>query len=468
MNQKRSFVEAPMQVEKRAQASSSPIFNIRENWSRLTCRPASQQPVIDGVRAIAVLWVVVLHMVFFQFTLFPAQANAIFTNRFTSWTLNGTLGVDLFFVISGFLMGSILFGEIKKSGDVIFARFYVRRFLRLIPVYAAAMVLALYLMHGLPGLPKWGNADNLWANIFYVNNFLPVVKQYMPWCWSLAIEEQFYLLLPACILLFVELGKGRIRILVCLMALSIAIRFSVVHSSGIVPPFRFAPLTPDWTRWFDVVYDKPWMRFGGLLAGVTGAYLGSYFASQLKRFFARTTAVTLVSLICVAVFVHAATTAPGSDFFDRIPYLARELWWAFFRDVFSLATMFLILAAIHTPSLFGGWLRRFLSWNGFYPVAQLSYSIYLVHEMLFKWLFPKIAPLFTARLGGYGTMAVDSVIGLAITLAIASSLYVMIERPCMRMRSHPAVLNLIEFLRRPKPDLAPEEPAPSFNTAAKE
>ena len=69
-----------------------------------------------------------------------------------------------------------------------------------------------------------------------------------------------------------------------------------------------------------------------------------------------------------------------------------------------------------------------------YPIAQLSYSIYLVHEMLFMWLFPKIAPLFAARLGAYGTMPVDSAVGFAITLAIASPLYVSIERPCMRLR----------------------------------
>lgn len=123
----------------------------------------------------------------------------------------------------------------------------------------------------------------------------------------------------------------------------------------------------------------------------------------------------------------------------------------------TLSAMFLILAAMHTPKLFGGLFRRFLSWKGFYPIAQLSYSIYLVHEMLFQWLFPRIAPLFVARLGAYGTMAVDSTIGFAITLAIASSLYVLIERPCMRMRSHPAVLSLIDFFRRPKLELAAEE-----------
>jgi peptidoglycan/LPS O-acetylase OafA/YrhL len=446
-----------MNFQNAADSGRVSIFSVPHNLSHLTRRPAFQEPVIDGVRAIAVLWVVVLHMVFFHFATFPAQAIAIFSNPATAWILNGTMGVDLFFVISGYLMGSILFGEMKTSGNLLFSRFYIRRFLRLIPVYTAAMALGLYLLHGLPGYSTWFNAENFWANILYVNDFLPILRQYMGWCWSLAIEEQFYLLLPACILFFMGLGKGRIRILAGLMVLSVAIRYTVIHTSGIVPPFHFLPGSAAWARWFDVVYDKPWMRFGGLLAGVTGAYLNCFFQPQLKRFFARTGLVTAISLVCMAIIYHVAMTGMGSVFFDRIPFLARELWWAFFHDVFSLASIFLILAAIHTPRLFGGWFRRFLSWKGFYPIAQLSYSIYLVHEMLFMWLFPRISPLFVGRLGAYGALAADSAFGLVITLAIASTFYVLIERPCMRLRTHPAFLNLIDFFSRPKLKLAAEE-----------
>jgi peptidoglycan/LPS O-acetylase OafA/YrhL len=432
-------------------------FNIRHNWTHLARRPGFQQPVIDGVRAIAVLWVVALHVFFFHWWIFPAQVSFIFANPVTAWIVNGTLGVDLFFVISGFLIGSILFEEFKESGGLVFSRFYVRRFLRLIPVYTVVMLLGLYFLHQIPGMPKGLNAERFWANVLYVNNFLPVLKQYLGWCWSLAIEEQFYLLLPACILVFMGPGKGRLRVLVGLMALSLVIRYTVIHLSGIVPPYRFVALSPAWANWFDVVYDKPWMRFGGLLAGATGAYLNTYFASQLKSFFAHTTRVTFISIACLAVMVHVAYTPIGSAFFDRIPYLARELWWTCIHDAFSLSAIFLILAAIHTPRLFGGMLARFLSWKGFYPIAQISYSVYLVHEMIFMWLFPKLAPVFAARLGPWGAMAVSGVIGLFMVFGLASLLYVLIERPCMRMRSHPAILRLIEVLRGQSFEPQPEE-----------
>jgi peptidoglycan/LPS O-acetylase OafA/YrhL len=192
------------------------------------------------------------------------------------------------------------------------------------------------------------------------------------------------------------------------------------------------------------------MRFGGLLAGVTGAFLNCYYQPQLKRFFVRTRLVTALCLGCFLVVGHISVTGTGSTFFDGLPHLARELWGTFFRDAFSLATMFLILAAMHCPTLFGGSLRCLLSWKGFYPIAQLSYSIYLVHEMFFLWLFPKTSPLLIPHFGNPGSMVVNAVLGLVLALVIASALYVWIERPCMRIRSHPSVLNLINFFKRPK------------------
>lgn len=425
----------------------------------LAVRPAQQEPVIDGVRAIAIMWVVLLHMVFFQFASFPEEVMAIFGSPVTGWIKNGTLGVDLFFVISGFLMGSILFGEYKTSGELDFARFYVRRFLRLIPVYVVIMALGLFFLHGVAGKPVWYNAENFWANLLYVNNFLPIAQQYMGWCWSLAIEEQFYLLLPACILLFMRGGKGRIQVLVGLMLLSVAIRYTVIHTSGIVHPFRFAQSTAPWYAWFDIIYDKPWMRFGGLLAGVTGAFLNTYHLPGVKRFFARTGVVAALGLFSCFIIVHISVTASGSIFFDPLPLLARELWGTFFRDAFSLATIFLIMAAMHSPALLGRAMRRLLSWRGFYPIAQLSYSIYLVHEMFFIWLFPRTTPLLIPLFGNYGSMAVNAVIGFGLALGIAGTLYVWIERPCMRLRSHPVVLNVIDSLKLRKRKEPAEQPA---------
>lgn len=104
--------------------------------------------------------------------------------------------------------------------------------------------------------------------------------------------------------------------------------------------------------------------------------------------------------------------------------------------------MFLLLAATYAPDLLGGRLRSFLSWRGFYPIAQLSYSVYLVYEMVFVWLFPSTAPLLAGRLGAHGTMVADGLVGLALTLVLSAMLYVTVEKPCMEMRSLPMIRDL--------------------------
>ncbi|HEX6496470.1 MAG TPA: hypothetical protein VF018_13355 [Acidobacteriaceae bacterium] len=91
------------------------------------------------------------------------------------------------------------------------------------------------------------------------------------------------------------------------------------------------------------------------------------------------------------------------------------------------------------------WCPKRKSLLDLYPVAQISYSVYLVHEMIFMWLFPSLAPVFAPRFGAWGAMAAAGAIGLVTVFALSSSLYVLIERPCMRMRSHPAILRLIDF-----------------------
>ena len=116
------------------------LFDLRRNWKALTERPAFHDPVVDGVRAIAILWVMSYHLVLFHLGSFTAEAVGIATARWTQWTSRGDMGVDLFFVISGYLIGTILLTEYRKSGTLQIKRFYIRRFLRLIPVYTVAMI----------------------------------------------------------------------------------------------------------------------------------------------------------------------------------------------------------------------------------------------------------------------------------------------------------------------------------------
>jgi len=135
-----------------------------------------------------------------------------------------------------------------------------------------------------------------------------------------------------------------------------------------------------------------------------------------------------------------ATSCDGRQvLFNEIPLAARKLYYSHHRDVFAVCVMFLILAAIHSAGAIGLALRRVLSWRVLYPIAQVSYSLYLVHEMFMLWLFPKTARLFGPILGAHGTMAFAAALAIAMSFAGAILLYLFVERPSMQARSLPRV-----------------------------
>ena len=432
---------------------TSGIFNretLKENLHAIVAVPAFHEPVIDGVRAIAICWVISVHLVLYHMGFFPQQVLRLFNVSWLHFVARGDLGVDLFFVISGYLIGSLLFGEVSKTGTLRLRRFYVRRFLRLIPVYSVAMILALWLLHGL-------HADKIWANILYVNNFIPIDRQFMPWCWSLAIEEQFYLLLPAFVLLLMTIKRGRWPIMLAFFFLAGVIRWIIIRAHGILPPFTDVPGMPAYDHRLTVIYQNFYTRYGALLVGVMGAYALTFHKPFVQKFFSRKLAVNTIGAFCILVMIVIAFNSfgyPASSpstvpayFFDSIfnhfsPSM-RQLWYTEHRDMFALCTVFLILAGVVSPASIGAGVRRFLSWRIFRPIAQLSYSLYLTHEVILFWLLPRIAWHIRRFLGPYPTIAADSVIALGVMFVVAGILFVLIEKPSMDLRSQPALRKLM-------------------------
>lgn len=128
--------------------------------------------------------------------------------------------------------------------------------------------------------------------------------------------------------------------------------------------------------------------------------------------------------------------------FNRLSPLMRQLWYTEHRDIFAACTAFLILAGIVSSSWIGGAIRRVLSWHIFRPIAQLSYSLYLVHEMLLFWIFPKSTWRLLRFLGPYPTIAMNSIFALCAMFVCSAVLFVLIEKPSMDMRSLPAIREL--------------------------
>lgn len=157
---------------------------------------------LDGFRAIAVLLVMLTHTTYYYTRLFP---ETLWERVYLTFVMVGWSGVDLFFVLSGFLITGILLDS--KSKPNYFRNFYIRRTLRIFPIYYLLVGVSLFMgprypfpmpeMHIFTGyVPLW---EKLYY-IFYLTNFLELYNSrnvvWLLHCWSLAIEEQFYLVWP--------------------------------------------------------------------------------------------------------------------------------------------------------------------------------------------------------------------------------------------------------------------------------
>jgi peptidoglycan/LPS O-acetylase OafA/YrhL len=167
-----------------------------------------------------------------------------------------------------------------------------------------------------------------------------------------------------------------------------------------------------------------------------------FHRERVTRFFGRVRLVEALSIASLVVIASAGYIALSSPLFLELPVAARTLYYSHHRDVFAVAVMFLILAAIHSAGYLGRTIRRLLSARVLFPIAQISYSLYLVHEMFMLWLFPKTAALFGPALGAHTTMAVAAVIALMMSFAGATVLYLLVEQPSMRARELPGIRGL--------------------------
>lgn len=151
-------------------------------------------PSLDGLRAISIVMVLVAHASGTR--LFPVPASA------GNLLGLGEFGVHVFFVISGFLITGLLLDELARTNRVDLRRFYLRRALRIFPPYYTylAVVFLLALAGALQLAPR-----DMAHGLTYTSNYYPARSWFLGHTWSLSVEEQFYLLWPA-VLMLAEVG----------------------------------------------------------------------------------------------------------------------------------------------------------------------------------------------------------------------------------------------------------------------
>ena len=342
-------------------------------------------PALDGVRGLAILLVMVEHTHLAPFH-------------------GGGLGVDLFFVLSGFLISGLLLAEFQRSGGLDIRRFYYRRALRLLPallvLVAATTSLALAFHHSQIGKATLAMAPK---TLFYVANLGRTDvgnPSLLAHTWSLSIEEQFYLVWPLALLLLLRTRRSRTALVGVVLALA-----------GLTTVTRTVSylLGPDTAEHFGGWYFRTDTKVDALLLGCTIALL---LASDLprSRWFARLpiAAIGLTSVLALLAVV------PWVDQ-TRTSFLVQ-------LSVFRLASAGLVLAFVvggRPASL----LERAFSMRWLRFTGVLSYSLYL-------WHFPVFA-LVQQQLG---RSLKSLLVELPVTLLLAYGSYRLVERPFLRAR----------------------------------
>jgi peptidoglycan/LPS O-acetylase OafA/YrhL len=308
--------------------------------------------------------------------------------------LGGFVGVDIFFALSGFLITSLLVEEWRQSGSIDLPRFYARRFLRLAPALCAFVLVVYVATHWIvPGMAeaalrgRWAVA----ALLYFTNVVIAFGGEYplgfVSTCWSLALEEQFYLLWP--LVLRTALRRG-------ISWPSLAGLLAAVIAACNVQRLALASHPRDglWLR----IYCGPDTRADAILVGCLLAVILAWRGAPRPAPPLRT-----------AISLLAAVAALGFAARHGIPGVVAAPW---LFAVIGAASTVLVL---HTAG--DGRVARMLAWPPMVWIGRLSYSLYLWHPVGFE---------LASGLGGW--------LGYATVGTLAATSYFFVEVPFLALK----------------------------------
>ncbi|MEP7094331.1 MAG: acyltransferase, partial [Flavobacterium sp.] len=223
---------------------------------------------LDHLRALAITMVL-----FYHYRMFGHPDWIDNYGRF-GWT-----GVDLFFILSGFLISKQLFQKIKSVNSIHLKEFYIKRFLRIIPPY----LITLILYFSFPLFREKEALPPLWKFITFTQNIgLDLINSgTFSHAWSLCIEEQFYLLFPVILLVFLKKIKlNYLKYFLCFLILFSLVSRIISWQFFVLPHINAKDF---WKVWYMKIYYPTYTRLDGLVIGVGIAYFYEY-SERFKNF----------------------------------------------------------------------------------------------------------------------------------------------------------------------------------------
>lgn len=316
---------------------------------------------LDHLRTLAIILVLLFHYRAFKH---PEWVDTI--GRF-GWT-----GVDLFFVLSGFLISGQLFKEFDGKGSISLKTFYIKRFFRIIPAY----FFTLFLYFTLPFFREKEVLPPLWKFVAFTQNYgLDVINQgTFSHAWSLCIEEQFYLILPLFLLMIMPSKLFKYFVAVIILVIIFSLTMRVISWNGFIAGIDNTSLE-FWRSWYMKIYYPTHTRLDGLAMGILISYCMQY-STGFKRIVHQNgnkVFIAGVILLGISFWICNEQASKGASVFGF--------------TLVAISYGCIVLSAVSESS--------FLSKKKFFittELAALSYAVYLSHkgvihmvQALFEW-----------------------------------------------------------------------------------
>ncbi|XP_029372307.1 O-acyltransferase like protein [Echeneis naucrates] len=293
------------------------------------------------------------------------------------------LAVDTFLLLGGLLSARTLMGSISRAEDKfsikVVAKYLFNRIKRIQPLHLFIVTLSIVL----GSLVQWGpyqsqNVTSLidckkgwWANVLLISNLVPFMETCTPWSWYLSLDFQCYATTPVLLYLY-RLNRGVFAAVAAGLLLMTVLIGAVITALMRLPVAHSILDSPEYLIEY---YSKPYTRYGPFLIGIlTGIYLTAKTDQLIKQKW-QAALGWFCCLSLMALVIGLAFPLQDTPSYPSVPH---ALYQGLHRSLWALTLTWIILAC---EDGYGGFINRFLSWDLWVPLSNISFACYMIHPI---------------------------------------------------------------------------------------
>ncbi|XP_011303089.1 nose resistant to fluoxetine protein 6 [Fopius arisanus] len=409
-------------------------FSFYTNIIRIfnTNQPGDNVSVVNGIRFFSLSWVILGHEYLLSIqgpSINPFDAREWYQSWSSTYILIAPYAVDTFFVLSGFLTSYLFMKEMSKGRRFNLITYYLHRYIRLTPAFAAIIILSIYLLPRMGSGAKWDSWMNnqkelckqsWWPMMLYVHNYVGEHRLYcLAHTWYLAIDMQLFWISPIILLALAKKPKIGLSILSILLIISIITPAIVVGEEKYSASLTANISKPN--RLMDMMYNlylATHTRAGPWLLGIYLGYLITRRRHEINTKFM--VLGWILALVAFSFIFFTHKIFQNSNYEWNAPW---EIFYAgFARHIWAVGVCWLIYSSMMG---YGGVIADLLSLRVFIPFGRISYCVYLIHMIIQNMgiasaRVPRYFDQLVVTESFFGRLITSIIAGLALSLVFES------------------------------------------------